>query len=88
MFDLRTDPDFLLVSERYQRIGMGIEVRWGTADLDPYLNNLLNDTRDHTRHGFPAEVGKALSALLLQHAKLFPQYIPPPKSVWDINFSA
>lgn len=78
--------NFLIVSEQFPRIAKGIEIRWGTADLEPYINDLIYDTRDHTRQGFPKDVFAALQALLLLHHKLFPGKRIVSRDPWDSTF--
>jgi hypothetical protein len=36
---------------------------WNSPGLDPYLQQLMLDTRDHQRQGFPAEVATDIMRL-------------------------
>lgn len=36
---------------------------WNSPALDPYLQQLMLDTRDHQRHGFPPEVAADIMRL-------------------------
>ncbi len=80
---LEHDYYFTIIKQNFSRIAAGIEVRWGTADLEPYIADLINDTRDHTRKGFPKDVFGALQALLLIHHKEFPGKRIISKDPWD-----
>lgn len=80
---VNSEYDFLIVNAKFPRIGLGIEIRWGTADLEPYIMNLLSDTRDHSRQGFPKEIMTSLGNLLLLHHKLYPEKQKKYPDVWD-----
>lgn len=84
---LQHDYHFIVLKQHFPRIGLGVELRWGSADLEPYILNLVKDTRDHTRKGFPDFILDALGSLLMTHNKEFPQYAVSSKDQWDINFS-
>lgn len=81
--DIQTDYDFLIIKQEFPRIGTGLELRWGTADFEPYIISLLNDTRDHTRQGFPRTVYDSLNRLLITHHKLFPGKRIQSNDIWD-----
>lgn len=80
------DFDFLIVNQEIPRIGMGLTLRWGTAEFEPYVLGLLNDTRGHTRQGFPQTVYDSLTRILLTHHKLFPDKRVQSNDVWDRPF--
>lgn len=84
--DIRNDFDFLTISQQFPRIGTGLDIRWGTAEFEPYIMGLLNDTRDHTRQGFPRNIHESLTRILLTHHKLFPGKRLKSKDVWDNAF--
>lgn len=84
---LQNDYHFIVLKQHFPRIALGLELRWASKDLEPFILNLLKDTRDHTRQGFPNFITDALGSLLMTHSKEFPQYAVSPKDMWDINFS-
>ncbi|MBL6751224.1 MAG: hypothetical protein ISP90_11910 [Nevskia sp.] len=67
---LASNEHFRIVSSRFPHIGRRLLELWDTPGCAPYLQDLLCDTRDGTRHGFPAEVGVALFQLLQVHDQL------------------
>lgn len=83
---IKTDYDYLVIHGQFPRIAMGLEIRWGTKDFEPYVMDLLNDTRDHTRQGFPKEVYSSLSRILLTHHRLFPSKRKISTDPWDSAF--
>lgn len=80
------DYDYKVLETRFPKIALGVELRWASRDLQPYIHELLKDTRGHTRLGFPKEVAAALTNLSLTHSKFYPDLDQPSDSVWDINF--
>lgn len=80
---IENDYYFTIIKTKFPRLALGIELRWGTADLEPYILALINDTRDHTRQGFPSDAFDALRALLLMHHKLFPGKRVISTDPWD-----
>lgn len=54
--------------ELYPHIYAKLEIMWGYPEMDIYINNLLMDTRDGKRNGFPPDVGQEL--LKLQNGNL------------------
>lgn len=67
------DYDIQVINNGYERIGLELKIRWGSVLLEPYIVGLLNDTRDHTRAGFPEYIYTSLTRLLLLHQKFYPQ---------------
>lgn len=84
--NIRDDYDYKVLEARFPKIALGIEIRWATRDLQPYIHDLLQDTRGHTRLGFPKEVATSLTSLSLTHSKFYPDLDQPPDSVWEINY--
>jgi len=86
-------PDFLDKLEMFPKIKQNVELYWGTLHLKQYLDGLLNDTREGTRRGFPAEVSTALLYLSLDNTALLEErgmsfdmepvsrFAPPP---WEL----
>ena len=56
---------------------------YGSKEYRIYLTQILSDSRDGQRRGFPKETASVLFALLQAHDEKFPQHIPPLKP-WDI----
>lgn len=83
---LQDEYDYKLLHARFPKIALGVEIRWGTRDLQPYIHELLQDTRGHTRMGFPVEVATSLTNLSFIHSRYYPDLDKPPDSVWDINY--
>ncbi len=65
-----------------KHIQANLDFTYATKDYRIYINQLLNDSRDGKRQGFPPQVAKHLFYLLQEHDTKFPQYIPKPKP-WD-----
>jgi hypothetical protein len=60
---------------RFPRIAKTVRERWGTCELDGYLDRLLIDDRGN-RDGFPPEVVEALLALSHRHIEQFRFRVP------------
>jgi hypothetical protein len=82
---LANDTHFNLVNQRFPHIGKKIESLWGESDCTAYLNDMLTDTRGHTRQGFPVEVASALFSLLQEHESSFPGKEVVVKGTWSPN---
>lgn len=52
-----------------ERIADNIKHTWGYKECEDYMNNLINDSRDGTRQGFPKDVACAIMQLLRQHGE-------------------
>lgn len=78
------DRDFQLLEREYGRIARMLELLWGSDMFDEYVNNILNDTRDGQRQGFPKPILEALIGLQLTHQRLFPHFDKPrdPTAGW------
>jgi hypothetical protein len=63
----------MAVIASYARIYQHIELDWGRVTLQKFLSELMADTRDNQRQGFPKEVADALMSLFLVHATLLEQ---------------
>lgn len=61
------------LEQQFPRVLARILELWGTPELDPYLTELMMDTRDGKRKGFPAEVASEILRLSLIYAKLMAQ---------------
>ena len=67
MSDITENYDFKLVNSSFPHIGKKIELLWGHPELSKMLMDLLTDTRDGTRQGFPREVAAAMFRLAEMH---------------------
>ena len=70
---IRKNKDFQLVNKQFPHIGTKIFFLWSTDAFNSYLNDILTDTRDGERQGFPVEVVMALFRLQQEHDGLFPR---------------
>lgn len=59
-----------------------IDELWGTRDGRQFLTRLLNDTRDGTRRGFPAEHARTIVRMLLEHDRAFPEFEESINQLW------
>lgn len=57
------------VEKNYPRVFEKIHLLWGTPELDPYLNDLIMDSRGGQRQGFPPNVASEILRLSLVHAR-------------------
>lgn len=86
MLSIHNDFYFLILKQHFPKLAMGVEIRWGTVDLEPYIMDLLNDTRGHTRKGFPTMIAEALNSLLLVHGQLYPEKSTQCSDPWNTTF--
>jgi hypothetical protein len=61
--------DANLINNEYPVIGKRIEMLWGSAELQKYLNDLIYDDRGD-REGFPRHIAAAILRLHRIHGKL------------------
>ena len=66
------NENFITINKEFPHIGHKIEIMWGHPECAAYFKNLLNDTRDGTRQGFPKHIASALFKLSVLHDELFP----------------
>ena len=69
-----SDISYKVVADAYPDIGKKIQLFWGHQEFSDLAHVLLNDTRDHSRKGFPAHVVAAMLELQALHNKVFPQF--------------
>jgi hypothetical protein len=62
-----------VVMEFHPRIGNALTLFWGEKEFIPYIENLLNDTRDGTRQGFNKPVSEALIKLQDFYDSIYPR---------------
>ena len=58
------------LEKRYPRVVNRIADLWHSKEIDAYFTDLMTDTRDGSRHGFPSELASEIFSLSLVHAKL------------------
>lgn len=81
---LEHDRDYQLILSQYGRIGKMLGLLWGSSTFNMYIDNLMHDTRDGQRQGFPQDVAEALLGLQMTHHRLFPEFnqAQDPTSGW------
>lgn len=82
--NLEDDLDYQLIKSQYGRIGRMLQLLWGSSTFNDYVDNLMHDTRDGKRQGFPQEIAVALLGLQMTHNRLFTKFNKPdnPTSGW------
>ena len=75
------NANFTIVHNAFPRIGDKLQLLWGQPEFSAYMTGLLQDTRDGTRKGFPADVFFALDALAEFHYQQHP-HLRPPSDAW------
>jgi hypothetical protein len=82
---LANNEDYQVVARRIPRIAQRLDALWGHEAFPAFLGELMNDTRDGARQGFPDDVALALFKLLQKHEREFPQYVKPVGEIWSQN---
>ena len=84
----RTERYELLLEElayidngKWERIATPIYVLWGSPECYRYLWNLMFDSRDGQRAGFPERVLQIITQLSIEHA----DYYDPPDMFGDLD---
>jgi hypothetical protein len=72
MKNIKENKYFREIQDVFPRIAMGLEIRWGSKELELYITKLLTDTRDGEREGFPKEIASSLFNLTIDHNNAFP----------------
>lgn len=72
--NIKEDRDFQLIEKEYGRIAKILELLWASNMFCEYIDNLLNDTRDGQRQGFPKPIFNALVGLKISHMRFYPQF--------------
>ena len=78
--------NFSVVLGAYPGIAEKLKLFWGHQEFTDLLDDLLNNTRDHQRAGFPAEVSVALWELQELHDKVFPKFAEKKGIGWTLNY--
>lgn len=58
------DPYAAALEQRLPRLAQKVCALWGTRDFEPFVSNIIMDTRDGTRQGLPWEAAQDLLFLL------------------------
>jgi len=69
------------IEDNFKRISDSIVLTWGYQECKEYMQNLLMDSRDGERKGFPADVAFSLMKLIEIHQEEFPE--EESKDVWS-----
>ncbi len=59
--------DLKIVKDAFPQIGEKLERHWGSKEFISYMHELLHDSRDGARKGFPNEVLLALHRLSIEN---------------------
>jgi hypothetical protein len=71
---LDDNANFLVIHRQVPRVAESLRTLWGSAEFDEFVHNLLTDTRDGARRGFPLGVAQALFRLAIDHDEAYPQF--------------
>lgn len=75
-----------LIAHLHPRIAAALQLYWGEPEFVPYVESLLNDTRNGERKGFQGDVVIALQNLLERHNLDYPRFSPSARmSLWQAN---
>jgi hypothetical protein len=66
--------NFQTISKQTPRIAESLRLLWGCAEFEELVRNLLTDSCDGERRGFPLKVAQALFRLAEDHEAQFPQF--------------
>ncbi len=68
------ETDLSLFFERFPHLRDRIELLWGTPEGSKAINDLILDSRQGTRGGFPKEYLDTLITLCSEHETKFPEF--------------
>lgn len=80
---LENNPDYRAINEAFPHIGRKLKLHWGQPDFIHYVEELLHDTRNGQRRGFPFEVVVALTSIAEEHHALF-SHLDPRSDIWSM----
>ncbi len=80
---LENNPHYSAINEAFPHIGSKMRSYWGHQDFVRYMAELLHDTRNGQRKGFPFDVVVALTSIAEDHCSHFPE-LDPPDDVWSM----
>jgi len=72
---LDANPHFKVIHETFPHIGNRLKLYWGHREFVSYMRNLMHDTRNDTRKGFPLDVLLALQSLSDEHDEEHPNLV-------------
>lgn len=75
--------EFKLIDANFPHISSRLELLWGYKEFNSLINNLLMDSRDGARAGFPPEIAQALFRLSIIHLKRYPHLVDT-NDIWEI----
>lgn len=78
---LEIHENYLFLNERYPHVGRRLREAWGTVQFMVEMEELLHNTRNRTRQGFPFEALLAIDGVLELHRLTFPHL--HPTSIFD-----
>lgn len=81
---LDNNPHYSAISEAFPHIGHKLKLYWGHQDFVRYMQELMHDTRNGQRRGFPFEIALALTSLSDDHRQLFPN-LYPSDDIWTLT---
>lgn len=79
------NEDFKRINEKFPHIGRRLAVTWGRSEFSIYINDLINNSRDGKRQGFPKEIVLALFKLMQAHDAEFPEHELKIADIWELN---
>jgi hypothetical protein len=79
---LTHDEHFMVVNAKFKRIARRLKELWGGPEFGGFINDLIHDTRDGARQGFPPDVAMAMFKLSQKHDKAFPQFVVKDMDLW------
>lgn len=79
---LTHDPDFMVLNAKFKRLARRLKDLWGGPECPDFINELIHDTRDGTRQGFPMEVAMAIFKLSRKHDEAFPEHAKKNMDLW------
>ena len=68
---LENNDNFLVIKDRFPHIAKNIVLFAGHEEFNDYMNNLMMDSRDGHREGFPKEVSSSIFKLSIYHDGFF-----------------
>lgn len=84
MNEVRTS--YKTIADAYPGIAAKLKLFWGEQEFTDFVHDLINDTREHSRQGFPLAVTSALITLQYWHDHQFPQFAERTGNAWSLNF--
>jgi hypothetical protein len=85
-YSMNDSKAFTFIAHAHPRIAAALKLYWGEPEFVPYVENLLNDTRNGERKGFQGDMVIALQNLLERHNLDYPRFSPSARmSLWHTN---